>query len=230
MEGRGRDVGDQLRSGEREVGRRRPRLPDVLADRGADERPPVLEQEQVLAGREVAILVEDAVVRQEALAVARLHLAARADRARVEEVALEERPAHERDDVPRRARDLVQRALRRADEARPQQQVLRRIPRDDELGEEDEVGTGVLRFVEPPEYPVAVAVEVADDRVHLREREPHRPPVFDSESKTTVAAGLALQSDRVQVVLADLVRAPDQVVDVVVLGVDVPPRQRVGAT
>src|SRR3712207_7394747 len=38
---------------------------------------------EVAPGREVAILVEDAVVRQEALAVERLHLAARADGAGV---------------------------------------------------------------------------------------------------------------------------------------------------
>ena len=80
VERRGRDVRDQLRAGEREVGRGRPGLPDVLADRRADERVAVLEQDEVAAGREVAVLVEDAVVRQEALAVDRLHLAVGADR------------------------------------------------------------------------------------------------------------------------------------------------------
>ena len=69
VERRRRDVRDQLRAGEREVGRRRPGLPDVLADRRPDEHLAEAEQEQVAAGREVAVLVEDAVVRQEALAV-----------------------------------------------------------------------------------------------------------------------------------------------------------------
>ena len=56
-----------------------PGLPDVLADRRPDERAAELEQEQVAARREVAVLVEDAVVGQEALAVDRLHLAVGAD-------------------------------------------------------------------------------------------------------------------------------------------------------
>src|SRR5919198_886 len=38
VEGRGGDVGDDVRAGEREVRRGRPRLPDVLADRRSDER------------------------------------------------------------------------------------------------------------------------------------------------------------------------------------------------
>ena len=62
VERRRRDVQQQLRAGEREVGRGRARLPDVLADRHARERLAVLEQEQVAPLREVARLVEDAVV------------------------------------------------------------------------------------------------------------------------------------------------------------------------
>ena len=91
VERRGRDVRQKLGAREREVGRRRARLPHVLADRRADQRAAVLEQEQIARRREVAVLVEDAVVRQEALAVDRLHLAARAHRARVVEVAVEVR-------------------------------------------------------------------------------------------------------------------------------------------
>ena len=70
----------------------------------------MLEQEQVSARSEVAVLVEDAVVRQEALAVDRLHLAAGADRARVVEVALEVGRAHEGDDAAGLTRDLGERA------------------------------------------------------------------------------------------------------------------------
>ena len=98
---------EQLGAGEREVGRRRAGLPHVLADRQADERVAELEQQQVARRREVAVLVEDAVVRQEALAVDGLHLAVGADRAGVEEVAVEVGDADERDDaacVARRSR------------------------------------------------------------------------------------------------------------------------------
>src|SRR5436190_3080598 len=77
MEGRSREVHEQLRAGEGELGCGRTRLPHVLADRRSDERASVFEQHQVAARREVAILVEDSVVRQEALAVNRLDLAGR---------------------------------------------------------------------------------------------------------------------------------------------------------
>jgi hypothetical protein len=75
VERRRRDVDDQLRAGECEVGRGRARLPDVLAHGRAEKHVAVLEQEQVAAGSEVAMLVEDAVVGEEALPVDRLHLA-----------------------------------------------------------------------------------------------------------------------------------------------------------
>ena len=60
------------------------------------------------------------------------------------------------------------------DEARPQQKVLWRVARDRELGEEDEVGALVFRLDESFEDPLAVPVEVADDRVDLGERQSHR--------------------------------------------------------
>jgi hypothetical protein len=85
------------------------RLPHVLADRRADQRAAVLEQNELAGRGEVPILVEHAVVGQEPLPVERLHLAAGADGARVEEVAVEVRRADQRDDPVRRARDLAER-------------------------------------------------------------------------------------------------------------------------
>ena len=67
----------------------------------------------------------------------------------------------------------VERLGRRAQEARPQKQVLGRIAGHGQLGEEDELGAGVSGFAEPLDDARAVAVEVADDRVHLRERKSH---------------------------------------------------------
>ena len=64
MERRRGNVGDELGARERKIRRGRSRLPDVLADRRADQCPTVLEEEEIVAGREVAILVEDAVVGQ----------------------------------------------------------------------------------------------------------------------------------------------------------------------
>ena len=65
----GRGVDDQRRARERLLGRRMARRPDVLADRQPDAEVAEVEHDRVVAGLEVALLVEDAVVRQQRLAV-----------------------------------------------------------------------------------------------------------------------------------------------------------------
>ena len=97
---------------EREIGRRRAGLPDVLADREPDETLAEAQEDEVATLREVAVLVEDAVVRQEVLAVDGPHLAVGAHGARVREVAVEPGRADERDDVRRRARRSLGRGAR----------------------------------------------------------------------------------------------------------------------
>ena len=67
-----------------------------------------------------------------------------------------------------------ERGLGGAHERRSQQQILGRIARDRELGEEDELGACRARVCESGENTLAVAVQVADDGVDLGEREPHR--------------------------------------------------------
>ena len=143
------------------------------------------QQEEVVARREVAVLVEDAVVRQVALAVDAPHLAVGEHEARVVEVGVEVRRADERGDPVRRLRDLVDRPPRRADEAGAEQQVLRRVAGDDELGEEDEVGVRLAGLSEPLDDAGGVAVEVADDAIDLCECESHRSP--DPRSNPTPA-------------------------------------------
>ena len=69
--------------------------------------------------------------------------------------------------------ELLESSRRRVDEPAAQQQVLRRITRHDELGEEKDVHALRLRLVDPRQYPLRVAVEIADDRIDLREPEPH---------------------------------------------------------
>src|SRR4029079_14928747 len=98
-----------------------------------------LEQQQVTRRREIAVLVEDAVVREKALAVDSLHLALATNRACVEEVAIEVGVPDERDEAPRLRGDLAHRLLGRADEARPQEQILRRGGRDRGLWEQHEI-------------------------------------------------------------------------------------------
>jgi len=182
MERRRGDVHDQLRAGEGQVAGGRTRVPHVLAHGDADERLAVLEQIQVVARREVAQLVEHAVVRQEPLLDHRLHLAARAHRARVVEIAVEMRGADEDDDPARRERDLLERPFGCTEEAGPQQQVLGRIPRHRELGEDDEIRVRALRVLDPLDDQRTVPVEVADDRVDLCESETHRVSDYQSET------------------------------------------------
>ena len=171
---RGGEVDEQLGARQGEVGRGRARLPDVLADRRPDQGLAEPQQQQLAAGREVAVLVEDAVVRQVALAVEALDLAVGADGAGVEEIAVEPGRADERRQPGARLRDLAQRLLRRADERRAQQQVLGRVAGDRELGEEDELRACRARVRQTGENALAVAVQVADDSVDLGESKPHR--------------------------------------------------------
>src|SRR5205823_13728318 len=110
------------------------------ADRRSDERAAVLEQHEIAAGREVAVLVEHAVVRQEPLPVDGLDLAGGAYGAGVVEIVVEPRHADQRDDPTRLAGERLRLGLRRLHEARPQQQILWRIARNGELGKDDEVG------------------------------------------------------------------------------------------
>ena len=173
VEGRRAQVDEQRRAGQREVGRGWPRLPDVLADRRPDEHVAHLEQQQLAPGREVAVLVEDAVVREEVLAIDALDRPLCADEGGVREIAVERRRAHQRDRVGARARDLVDGLARCTHEAGPEQQVLGRVARDGELGEDDEVCRRALRLRHRGHDPLDVPLQVADDGVQLRERDPH---------------------------------------------------------
>ena len=107
VERRGGDVRDQLRTCQREVGRGRPGLPDVLADRRADDHVAEPQQVEVAARGEVPVLVEDAVVREVALLVDAPHLTVRKHEAGVEQVGVEVRCADEHRDPVRRLGDRV---------------------------------------------------------------------------------------------------------------------------
>ena len=92
--------------------------------------------------REVALLVEHRVVRQQLLAVDAVHPPVRAHRGRV--VAASPAGSREPDDrgAPAGARrDLLERLAGAGDERRAQQQILGRIAGDRQLGEHDEVGS-----------------------------------------------------------------------------------------
>ena len=135
-------------------------LPEVLADRDSDVGSAEQEHDEVAPGREVAVLVENAVVREEALAVDRLDLAVRAHGGRVVKIGVEVRCADERDDAADLGRDLAQRALGGADEPGPEQQVSGGN-RSSPAREEDEVGA---------------ASRASSTRLRIRSRFPSRSP------------------------------------------------------
>ncbi len=169
VERRRGDVRDQVSAGQREVGGRRPGLPHVLADRRRDEHVPEAQQHEVAPGREVPVLVEDAVVREVPLAIDAAHLAVREHEARVVQVGVEVRCADERRDAVHGFGDRVDRAPRSTHEAGAEEQVLSRIARHAELGKEDQIRVGAARLLEPVDDPGGVAVDVADDAIDLRE-------------------------------------------------------------
>jgi hypothetical protein len=173
VERRGREIDDELRSGEGEICGRRARLPHVLADRDPDEDLAEANCDEVVPRGEIPVLVEHAVIRQEALPVDSLHLSVGADGAGVEKVGREVGRADERNEAARLARDLLERTPRGPDEAGPEQEVLRGIPGDRQLREEHKLGACLARVFELIEDGLAVALQVPDHGVDLGQRDPH---------------------------------------------------------
>ena len=127
------------------------------------------------------MLVEDPVVREELLAVHAAHRAVRADERGIGEIAVECRAADERDCLRARARDLVDGLARSVQEPRPQEEILRRVAGDRELGQDDDVGPGALCLPHGAHDLLDVPVEISDDDVQLRESQPH-PDILSAVS------------------------------------------------
>ena len=126
-------------------------------------------------GNERSLLVEHAVVRELDLVVPRDDLAVRYERGRVVDPLVG--PIDEARDDGAAARGLLREVLERrevvVDERRPQHQILRRVLGDRELGEDHDVGAGLGGARGPRRHELHVAVEVADRRVDLPERDAH---------------------------------------------------------
>ena len=126
--------------------------------------------------------------------------------------------------MPRaRAAICVEACAPRATKPGREEQVLGRVAGDRELGEEDEVGAGLLRLAEPAEDPLAVPVEVADGGVDLGAARAASGFSLSGENS-------AAEPDRVQSSLSISSAPATQLVDVVVLGVDVAAGERVRPT
>ena len=173
VEGRRRQVDEELSAGEREIGCGRPRLPDVLADRRPDQSVAEAQEKEVATLGEVAVLVEDAVVREELLPVEAAYLAPRTDGACIREIPVEPWCADEHHALPRRARDLLDDVVCSPYEAGPEEEIFGRVARHGQLREQHEVRVLRLRVGQEREDLVTVPLEVADHGIQLCECEPH---------------------------------------------------------
>ncbi len=172
VEGRGVDVHDELGATRSLRQDRTVRAPRVLADRDGHAHAGDHEQRAVARPRlEVALLVEHGVVREQVLPVDAEHAAVRADRGRVVEVTVGlGEPDHRRHPAGAGG-ELLERLPGLRDERGPQQQVLRGIPGDRELGEGHEVAVESVRPLVGVEQARRVALEVTDDEIELRGRD-----------------------------------------------------------
>ncbi len=133
VEGGGAEVEQHLGAGICLDRRRAAGIPDILADVDADDHAVDHEDRRALAGLEVAVLVEDAIGRQEALAVDALELAVTQHGRGIVEVG---RAVDEADDegeagpLGRGVGELAHDAQVVADETRLEQQVFGRVAGD----------------------------------------------------------------------------------------------------
>ena len=167
---RGVDVHDELGAAEALHRDRAVGAPGVLADAHPDADAADDVQVGALgAGREVALLVEHGVVRQEALAVHTGDLPADADGGGVVQVPAGIDEADDGGAAPGASGDLGQRSPVVGHEPWLQDQVLGRVARDGQLREGGQVGAGGVGGVECLHDAGGVAVQVTDRGVHLAE-------------------------------------------------------------
>ena len=191
--GGGGQVDDHLGARQRLRHRRRPRLPDVLADAHPDRDPVELEDGGLCAALEVALLVEDAVVGQVHLAVDGRDLAVGEHRRGVVDVLGALGKADQRHDPARARGQLVKRRGRLLEEGRLQQQVLGWVAAQRQLGEDDQRGARVASRRGLLGDLRGVAVDVAHGRVDLRQRDPQQ--VLSRGHASIIATG-SRDSDR----------------------------------
>lgn len=172
MERRAVDVDVELGTARRLLRQRPGGAPHVFADADAHLHPADLVQlvrVAGIAGGEVAGLVEDGVVGQQALAIGAHHLTADAHRCRVVEVAIGRDVADHRGAPLRMGRNPVKSREVVGHEARLQHQVFGWVAGDGQLREGDDVASGQLGFVVGRTDLGDVALQVADLGIDLGE-------------------------------------------------------------
>src|SRR3954447_16762221 len=104
------------------------------------------------------------------LVVGALHPAASANGRGVVEVTASVDEADDGGATARAGGDLVECRAVRPDEPGLQQEILRRVARDGQLGKDGDVTTSGFRLSIPGEDAIGVAVEITDDGVELAQR------------------------------------------------------------
>ena len=166
--GRGVQRHDELGSPLAEAADRSRGAPRVLADGHADAHASDGEEAVPLLARgEIPPLVEHPVVREQLLADDRAHDARRTDGSGVVQVPVLLDKADHRRATLARGRDLLEREEVAGHKARLQEQVLRRIAGEHELGEHRELRARRLGPGELGDDLLGVAVEIADGGIQL---------------------------------------------------------------
>ncbi len=173
--GRAVDVDDQLGAAQRLHRGRSRRIPDVLADVHGEGRVACDEDRRLGAGLEVAVLVEDAVVRQVLLVIDPGADTVVEHRSGIEDVVALVHEAHHDREPPGRARHLVERAQVRLDERGLEQEVFGRVAADRELGKGHQGGPLRASPLDRVHDHADVAFEIADRGVDLPQGDPQAP-------------------------------------------------------
>ncbi len=150
------------------------RTPDILADDHADPSAVDIDDAWISAGVEVALLVENGVIRKATLAIARNYLAVAQHRDRV--VAAVRRKLWKADqdrdafDARGKPRQFVG---ARGKKCRTQQQIFRRVATERELRGDQQLRSAAPRLGGSLEDPRGIAREIADHLVELSDRDAH---------------------------------------------------------
>ena len=167
------DVDEDVRPVVRLPGHRTGREPAVLTHRQADSHAVPLDDRAAVAGLEVPLLIEHAVVRQKDLVVDSFDLAVVQEGGGVEDGPILVDESHDRRDACRRLRDNLQLSEVVADERRLQDQVFGRVAGDSQLRKADDVRAQASSAIHPVDDQAGIALQIADCRIDLRERDPH---------------------------------------------------------
>ncbi len=165
---RGVDIDHQLGPCRGLGAHRARRVPGILADRDADERPSY--QVQALgpgAGREVALLIEHRVIGQVTFVVNPADLASSTNSSRVVQVDTFVDEADDSGAVFRGLGHLGQGDKVVGHEPGLEQQVFGRVAGDDQLGEHSQVGPRLLSLAQSAQDPFHVPAQVAHHGTEL---------------------------------------------------------------